>query len=160
MEVPVHVWRVGRDDEQRYLLILRDDTGHPLWMTIGPCEAMAIWNALRGEFGETLTADPGAHDLLCDFIGSLGGKLVKVVVDDFWNEVYFAKLHIAVDSEVVAVDSRPSDAVAIALRLSAPLFVNDAVMEAANHPAAEEEQETPTEEGPELWDEPDEPEGL
>ncbi len=72
-------------------------------------------------------------------ISTLGGKLVKVVVDDFWNNVYFAKLHIAVDSQVVAVDSRPSDAVAIALRLGAPLFVNDTVLEAANRPPSEEE---------------------
>ncbi len=47
MEVPVHVWRVGRDDESRYLLVLRDETGHPLLMTIGPCEAVAIWNGLQ-----------------------------------------------------------------------------------------------------------------
>ncbi len=154
MEVPVHVWRVGRDDEQRYLLILRDDAGNPLWMTIGPCEAMAIWNALRGEYGEA-GGDPGAHDLLSELIGSLGGTLVKVVVDDFWNDVFFAKLHISVDSETLAVDSRPSDAVAIALRLGAPLFVNDSVLEAATHPATTEEPppEEDEESGP--WEGPD-----
>ena len=152
MEVPVHVWRVGRDDESRYLLILRDETGNPLLMTIGPCEAVAIWSALQGETKEP--AEPDAHDLLCEFVTSLGGKLVKVVVDDFWNEVYFAKLHIAHNSEVLAVDSRPSDAVAIALRLGAPLFVNDTVIEAASHPSPPEE---PSSEDSDPWDEPDEP---
>ena len=157
MEVPVHVWRVGRDDEQRYLLILQDETGNPLWMVIGPCEAMAIWNALRGEYGEATTSDPGAHDLLSEMIGSLGGTLVKVVVDDFWNDVYFAKLHISVDSQTLAVDSRPSDAVAIALRLGAPLFVNDAVLEAASRPEAAQE---PSPDEPDLWDETDETGGA
>ncbi len=159
MEVPVHVWRVGRDDEQRYLLILRDDAGNPLWMTIGPCEAMAIWNALRGEYGEGVAGEVASHDLLCEFIGALGGTLVKVVVDDFWHDVYYAKLHISVDSEVLAVDSRPSDAVAIALRLGAPLFANDTVWKAANHPMQQEEQEPPSDE-PDLWDETDEAGGL
>jgi len=153
MEVPVEVWRVGRDDESRYLLILRDETGNPLLMTIGPCEAMAIYNALRGKYGEGADADPGAHDLLCEMISALGGKLVKVVVDDFWNDVYFAKLHIAVDSQVLAVDSRPSDAVAVALRLGAPLFVQDTVIEAVNHPSPPEE---PASEESDLWgDSPD-----
>lgn len=132
MEVPVHVWRVGRDEESRYLLILRDDLGTPLMMTIGPCEAVSIWAALRGELPAELGLRAMSHDLLCDFINSLGGQVVKVVVDDFWNDVYFAKLHLSVDSTVVTVDSRPSDAVAIALRVGAPLFVQDSVLEAAS----------------------------
>ena len=153
MEVPVHVWRVGRDDESRYLLVLRDDHGTPLLMTIGPCEAVAIWNGLQR--GATPRRDsPETHDLLCGMIATLGGKLVKVVVDDFWNDVYFAKLHIAFDSQVLAVDSRPSDAVAIALRVGAPLFVNDAVLEAANRPPQPEE---PSPEDLDPWSEPDEP---
>jgi hypothetical protein len=133
MEVPVSVWRVGRDEESRYLLILRDDQGHPLMMSIGPCEAVSIWAALRVEPLRGVGPQPMAHDLLCEFIRSLGGKLLKVVVDDFWNDVYFAKLHIAVNSSVLTVDSRPSDAVAIALRVGAPLFVQDTVLEAADH---------------------------
>ncbi len=62
----------------------------------------------------------------------LGGRLVKVVTDDLWNKVYFAKLHIALNGEVVTVDARPSDAVAIALRMEAPLYATEAVMAAAD----------------------------
>ena len=130
MEVPVSVWRVGRDEESRYLLILRDDLDHPLMMQIGACEAVSIWAALRGERLHGAVPKPMAHDLLCDLIRSLGGRLLKVVVDDFWNDVYFAKLHIAVDSTVVTVDSRPSDAIALALRFGAPLFVQDTILAA------------------------------
>ena len=152
MEVPVHVWRVGRDEESRYLLILRDDLGHPLMMTIGPCEAVSIWAALRGEPPSEAGLQSMAHDLLCDFLKRLGGSVVKVVVDDFWNDVYFAKLHLSVDSTLVAVDSRPSDAVAIALRCGAPLFVQDSVFEAAGRPEA-----PPEPPADEPWDETDAP---
>ena len=162
MEVPVHVWRVGRNDESIYLLILQDEAGTPLWMTIGPCEAVAIWNAMRGEYGNAIAADPGSHDLLCDMISSLGGQLAKVVIDDFWNDVYFAKLHISVDSEMVTVDSRPSDAIAVALRLEAPLYVNDTVMEAVAHPTPQEESPSEEEEPPtqdsDLWGDMDDTE--
>ena len=156
MEVPVHVWRVGRDEESRYLLILRDDLGRPLMMSIGPCEAVSIWTALRGEPPRGLGLYPMAHDLLCDLIRSLGGQLLKVVVDDFWNDAYFAKLHLGVDSTVLTVDSRPSDAIALALRLEAPLFVTDSVFQAARR--AESQPERPAEEI-DLWDEPGETEG-
>ena len=93
-----------------------------------------------------------AHDLLCSFITRLGGSVVKVVVDDFWNDVYFAKLHLSVDSTLVAVDSRPSDAVAIALRCGAPLFVQDSVLEAAGRTGA-----PPEPPAGDPWDETDAP---
>jgi bifunctional DNase/RNase len=150
MEVPVSVWRVGRDAESRYLLILRDDQNRPLMMSIGPCEAVSIWTALRGEPRSGVGLEPMAHDLLCDFLRSLGGKLLKVVVDDFWNDVYFAKLHIAVNSSVLTVDSRPSDAVAMALRVGAPVFVQDTVLEAADR--GDGQPEPPPGEA-DLWEE-------
>jgi bifunctional DNase/RNase len=154
MEVPVHVWRVGRDEESRYLLILRDDLGNPLMMTIGPCEAVSIWAALRGEPPAELGLQSMSHDLLCDFIRRLGGSVVKVVVDDFWNDVYFAKLHLSVDSTVVTVDSRPSDAVAIALRVGAPLFVQDSILESAQRT---EMPPAPPAEDTDPWGETDAP---
>ena len=149
MEVPMHVWRVGRDEESRYLLILRDDLGHPLMMTIGPCEAVSIWAGLRGELPAEVGPHPMAHDLLCQLISSLGGKLLKVVVDDFWHDIYYAKLHLSVNSSLLTVDARPSDAVAIALRVGAPLFVQDSVLEAASRDDTPPEPPAPD---PDLWD--------
>ncbi len=73
-----------------------------------------------------------------------------MVVDDYWNRIYYAKLHIELGSRVITVDSRPSDAVAIALRLQAPLYVVDSVLEAANQPESSPE---PTSEEPGQWDE-------
>ena len=149
MEIPMRVWREGRDPEQRYLLVFRDENDTALPMTIGPCEAVSIWAALQGEEGAAPAHEHMSHDLLCEMITALGGTLRKVVVDDYWHKVYYAKLHIEVDSTVIAVDARPSDAVAIALRLGAPLFVVDTVLEAANQPDLPPE---PPQESPDLWE--------
>ena len=131
-EVRVKVWRVEPRSSSHYLLILQDEHGQLLPMRIGICEAVSIQTAFRPRPG--LPEIATTHDLLGEFIGRLGGRLAKVVIDDLWNEVYFARLHLAVDSEVVTVDARPSDAVAIALRMEAPLYATESVMAAANKP--------------------------
>lgn len=131
-EIPIRVWRVGRNSDSQYLLILRDDQGSALPMTIGPCEAASIWSVLRPQSKPASRRRPATHDLLCSLIEHLGGRLAKVVIDDLWNEVYYAKLHLVVDGKTLSVDTRPSDAVAIALRLDAPLFAAPSVLEAAN----------------------------
>jgi bifunctional DNase/RNase len=130
-EVPIRVWRVGRNSDSQYLVILCDDGDMLLPMTIGPCEALAIWSALRPRQAPAVLGRPGTHDLLCALIERLGGRLLKVVIDDLWNQVYYAKLHLAVNGEVLAVDARPSDSIALALRLGAPLFAAASVLEAA-----------------------------
>jgi len=148
-EVPVRVWRVGRNSDSQYLLILRDGAGSLLPMTIGPCEAIAIWSVLSRDGRKTVLRGSGTHDLLCTLIERLGGRLSKVVIDDLWNQVYYAKLHIAVDGATISVDARPSDSIALALRLDAPLFASESVLEAANEPDRPSEP-APEESGPEL----------
>ncbi len=144
-EVPVKVWRVGRNSESQYLLVLRGESDEALPMVIGPCEAMSIWSVLQEK--EEASRRPMTHDLLRELIERLGGRVVKVVIDDLWNGVYYAKLHIASDGEVVTVDARPSDAVAVALRTEAPLFATDSVLAAAQEPETEETpQQEPSEE--------------
>ncbi len=147
-EVPVEVWRLSRTSDSQYLLILRDHSRQALPMVIGPCEAMAIWRALRTHrpaepAPRPASGGPGwrplglaamTHDLLRELIELLGGRLVKVVIDDLWNGIYFAKLHLAVDGEALTVDARPSDAVAVALRMNAPLFASESVLLAAESP--------------------------
>jgi len=140
-EVPVRVWRVGRSSESRYLVVLRDGSGAVLPMTIGPCEAIAIWAAMRDRDAESGPYVSGTHDLLCALIERLGGRLTKIVIDDLWNEVYYAKLHVARDGQTLTIDARPSDSVAVALRTKAPLFVVADVLEAANAPQDEDSEE-------------------
>jgi bifunctional DNase/RNase len=131
-EVRVKVWRVEPRSSSQYLLILQDEHGQLLPMTIGICEAVSIQMAFRP--GQGLPEVATTHDLLGEFIGRLGGRVAKVVIDDLWNKVYFARLHLALDGEVVTVDSRPRDAVAIALRMEAPLYATESVMAAAHEP--------------------------
>jgi len=135
-EIRVQVWRVGRRSDSEYLLVLRDDLGNPLVMVVGPCEAISIWSVLRPSSAFPVARAPRTHDLLRDMVKLLGGRLQRVVIDDLWSGVYYAKLHLAVDGETQTVDARPSDAVALALRFDAPLFVTDAVMAAAADPQA------------------------
>lgn len=147
-EVRVRVMGVGRNSGSQYLLILRDDAERVIPMVIGPCEALSIWNALHSAEASRDAQQPAAHDLLRTLIETLGGRLVKVVIDDLWNKVYYAKLHITQNGETIALDARPSDAVAIALRMKAPLFSTDSVLEAAAQP--EEDASPPPE--PDLGD--------
>jgi bifunctional DNase/RNase len=136
-EAPVTVWRVGQNSDSEYLLVLRDDASHLLPMRIGPCEAAAIWSVLqptRANLG-----CPATHDLLRELIERLGGRLVKVVIDDLWNKVYYAKLYIQLDGNVVTVDARPSDAVAVALRTEASLFATEPVLMSALTPGEPDE---------------------
>jgi len=102
-EVRMRVWRVEPHSPSQYLLILLDEDQRLLPMTIGLCEAMAIQGMLQSDRG--IPRPTTAHDLMGELITGLGGRVVKVVIDDLWNKVYFAKLHIAVNGEIVTVDS-------------------------------------------------------
>lgn len=135
-QVPLQVWRVGRNanSQHEYVLVLRDDLGRLLPMMIGPCEAVAIWSGLQAQGEERGPRRPITHDLLTALIDHLGGRLTKVVIDDLWNGVYYAKLHLAVDGKTVTVDARPSDGVAVSLRAGVPLYGTDAVLAAAAQP--------------------------
>lgn len=139
-EVRVNVWRVEQRSPSQYLLILQDESRQLLPMTIGICEAFSIQNACR--HGRDLPGVATTHDLLGELIDRLGGRLAKVVIDDLWNRVYFAKLYVSLNGDVVTIDSRPSDAVAVALRMDTPLYATESVMSSANEP---DEPEAPPE---------------
>lgn len=147
-EVRVRVWRVEPHSPSLYLLILLDKDQHLLPMRIGLCEAMAIQGMLQSHRG--IPRPTTAHDLMGELITRLGGRVAKVVIDDLWNEVYFAKLHVAVNGEMVTIDSRPSDAVAIALRMEAPLFATETVIAAANESDEPSDSSEPVDESPDV----------
>lgn len=131
-EVRVRVLRVGRNSDSQYLLVLQDDANQLLPMVIGPCEAMAIWSLLRAKGKGAVSRRPTTYDLVSRLVEGLGGRVTKVVIDDLWNGVYYAKIHMAVGEEVRTIDARPSDGVAIGLRAEAPLYAAESVLAAAN----------------------------
>jgi len=108
------------------VVILQEQDGQrvlPIW--IGPAEASAIAMELAGvKFSRPLT-----HDLLKQVIVGLGAELRKVIITQVKDNTYFAELHIYRGDTVIQIDARPSDSIALALRLKAPIFTSDALLE-------------------------------
>lgn len=95
----------------------------PIW--IGAAEAASIALVLRGEsIGRPLT-----HDLLAMVIDGLDGHVDRVVITDQREGTYFARIYLGRDRDIVAVDARPSDSIALALRAEAPIFIEPAVLD-------------------------------
>ena len=110
------------------IVILRDEAGDrtlPIW--VGPVEANAI--ALQVENIEP--PRPMTHDLLKNVIQDLRATIDKIVVSDLKENTFYALIHLTVNGEGMAIDARPSDAIALALRARAPIFVEDRVIDNA-----------------------------
>lgn len=110
------------------IVILRDEVGErtlPIW--VGPVEANAI--ALQVENVEP--PRPMTHDLLRNVMDDLGAKLTRVVISDLRDGTFFAYLELHRGDEILFVDARPSDALALSLRTKAPVFVQTEVMDRA-----------------------------
>lgn len=104
------------------VVILREKDGArvlPIW--IGPAEASAIAMEIQGVQAQR----PLTHDLLKQIVTGLGGSLKKVSITDVKENTYFAELLIAREDHLFQVDARPSDSIALALRLDAPMYAND-----------------------------------
>ena len=110
------------------IIILRDEAGErqlPIW--VGLAEANAI--ALQME--NVATPRPMTHDLLRNVIEDLDGRVQQVVVTELKDSTFFAIIHLDVRGETVKIDARPSDAIALALRTRAPIFVEESVIDGA-----------------------------
>jgi bifunctional DNase/RNase len=109
-------------------IVLREADGERfLPVVIGLLEAQAIAVKLQG----MPTPRPLTHDLLGALLSALHGRLVRVTVDNVREGTFFATIEVEYEGSVIKIDARPSDAIALAVRLSAPVFVADAVMDAA-----------------------------
>lgn len=101
------------------------DSLRRLEILIGASEAKAILDACERVIPER----PMTHDLLRVMIEKLGATLDRVVIDDVWSDKYYAKVYLDRNGEEIEIDSRPSDAVAIAVRFDAPIFVQSHVFD-------------------------------
>jgi bifunctional DNase/RNase len=143
-EIEVEVWRLVQDTRRgKDVVLLRDQHQRHLPIWIGPCEATAIWLKLAGPQATGMVRRPMTHDLCVSIIERLGGHVERIVIDDFSNDTYYAKIHLTANGRAMVIDSRPSDAIALALRCGAPVWVADGVMEAGNVEIEEEELSEP-----------------
>ncbi|HET7040092.1 MAG TPA: bifunctional nuclease family protein [Gemmatimonadales bacterium] len=136
--VEVRVAHLGLDKATNSpVVILQEKDGErvlPIW--IGPAEASAIAMELAGvKFSRPLT-----HDLLKQIIVGLGADLRRVMITQVKDNTYFAELHLHRDDHVIHVDARPSDSIALALRLSAPIFTRNELLEASSFESTEPSQ--------------------
>ena len=110
------------------IIILRDKDGQrvlPIW--VGVFEA----NAIALQIENVTTPRPMTHDLLRNVIHDLKADILKIVVSDLKENTFYALIHLQVNGEPLAVDARPSDAIALALRARAPIFVEESVIDNA-----------------------------
>ena len=112
-----------------YILLLKEQDGAdtlPIW--IGKPEADSIALAI----GKVATPRPLTHDLVKNLMDSLNIKITKIVVTEITDNTYYALIYLTDGKKEIPVDSRPSDAVAVALRSNAPIYVDAAVLEKKN----------------------------
>lgn len=137
MLVEVKVQSLGLDrTNDTPVVILQERGGHrilPIW--IGASEASSI----AMQLADWAFSRPLTHDLLVSVLKGLGGSLDRVVISRVVDNTYFAELIIHREEEVVSVDARPSDSIAVALRTKARIFADDQLLEDVSVEISEEE---------------------
>lgn len=109
-----------------YILLLKDVDGAatlPIW--IGKPEADSIALAI----GKVVTPRPLTHDLIKNIIHNLKLKITRIVITEILDNTYYAVINLTDGKNETAIDSRPSDAIAVALRVGAPIFVEELILE-------------------------------
>jgi len=122
------------------IVILKDigsDTVLPIW--VGVYEA----NAIALEIEKVTTPRPMTHDLIKNVLVGLESQVRKVVVTELRDDTFFAVIWVERDGRIISIDSRPSDALALALRVDCPIFVEDDVLNSSKVAASNSERLTP-----------------
>jgi bifunctional DNase/RNase len=127
VEVEIAGIQVNLMSNHRVVLLKEINTDRYLMIWIGPFEAEAINIRLQ----EVDYPRPLTHDLLKNVIGELGAQVERIVVTELKDDTFYARIVLSVDGKLLEIDSRPSDAMALAVRARAPIFVTDEVMEEA-----------------------------
>ncbi len=122
----MEVRTVTADQGGNFLVLLMDDEEKKvLPIAIGPLEAQAIALVLQGE----TPPRPLTHDLFKSVTETLGGVMEKIVITDIRESTFYAEIHLQQDGKTLAIDSRPSDAIALALRFNAPIYMEMKLVE-------------------------------
>ena len=148
IEVNIDSIRISLISQHR-IVMLRDIDGErqlPIW--IGPCEAEAITIELQ----DVEIARPVTHDLLKNVVDQMGGTVSHILVNELRDQVFYARLFVDLHGEMMEIDCRPSDAIAVAVRAKVPIFVDESVMEEAGILPESDTEEEPTGEETEVLD--------
>jgi uncharacterized protein len=122
------------------VVILRDtEKGHflPIWVGIFEANAIAL------EMEKVSTPRPMTHDLLRNLLAELDAHVDRIVINDLRDNTFFARIHLTRGDSTLSVDSRPSDAIALALRSQAGIFVEEEVLEKSRNLRAEGSEQDP-----------------
>ncbi len=147
VEVTIDSVRVSLTNQQRIVVLREKDADRYLPIWIGPYEAEAITISLQ----EVEVARPQTHDLLKNLLSALNARLTRVEIVGLHEDVFYASLVLEIQGNAITipVDSRPSDAIALAVRAHAPIFVSRDVMEAASiAPETETNEDASSEKAP------------
>lgn len=127
MEIEVELARIViRENANEQVIVLKEKDGErTVAMAIGIFEAVAIDRRLKG----VKFVRPFTHDLIQSIITEMGGHLERIIINDLRNETFYALLIITRDGELIEVDSRPSDAIALGIANETPIFVAEHVLE-------------------------------
>lgn len=142
-EVEVRIRGLMMDPSSKMPIVLLNDLAGevvlPIW--VGLLEA----NAIAIEIEKTTMQRPMTHDLLCSVIAGLNAQVTRVVVASLREDTFYATIWMKQGKEAVAIDARPSDAIALALRVDCPIYVNRSVLDqarqAANHALGDQSPE-------------------
>ncbi len=127
IEVAIDSVRVSLMSQHRIVVLKEIDVNRYLAIWIGPDTAEAITMELQ----DVSVSRPMTHDLMNNMITNMGGKVSHIVINALRNDVFYAQIVLDVNGKSIEIDSRPSDALALAVRTLAKIFINDAVMEDA-----------------------------
>ena len=135
-ELSIESIRLSLMNYQRVVILREKDTDRYLPIWIGPAEADAIAVRLQ----DVSVARPLTHDLLRNMIEQLGGRVAYIVVNDLSNDTFYARIVLDLNGQTMEIDSRPSDAIALAVRVEAPIYVEDSVLDKAGVVLEEDNQ--------------------
>jgi len=141
--VEVTVWGIIGSLQGHSVILADREHERVLPIVIGIPEALAIHSELESR----RFARPMTHDLIAQSFAAVGAEVESIVITDLQDGTFFARIHARVNGRRHSIDSRPSDALAVALRVGAPIYVSEAVMlEAAHEAAPDRLEETLSEE--------------
>ena len=127
IEMTVESIRMSPMNYQRVVLLREKEAERYLPIWIGPAEA----DAIAVKMHDVTVPRPLTHDLLRSVIDTLGATVTSIVVCDLRNDTFFAKIVLSVNGEALEVDSRPSDAIALAVRVNVPIYAEESVLDKA-----------------------------